>query len=193
MIATSSARIFSTEKFDEFTYPSADLQIGAKSVEAVERGEYRWTLAELHPPVALLHHGFYWSCPDKAALGERAGPDNEKLSKLSFWFLRGGFHGRDRRADARRDAGADELCRGSTGQSAAGGLFRRPRLKCLSTPTSGDIRLRMRGSHEDLGSFARALGYSTRVSSVSFWPGAPHAAFALRPRDCSASLLDRDG
>ena len=59
---------FLYEKFDEFTYPSADLQLEARSVEAVARGEYRWILAELHPPVALLHHGFYWSCPDKAAL-----------------------------------------------------------------------------------------------------------------------------
>jgi hypothetical protein len=27
-------------------------------------------LAELHPAVALLHHGFYWSCPDKTSLSE---------------------------------------------------------------------------------------------------------------------------
>ena len=59
---------FAYEKFDEFTYPSADLQLEAKSIESVKRGEYRWILAELHPPVALLHHGFYWSCPDKSAL-----------------------------------------------------------------------------------------------------------------------------
>src|SRR5204862_1914394 len=61
---------FSYEKFDEFTYPSADLQLAAKSLAAVKAGEYRWILAELHPPVALLHHGFYWSCPNKGALGE---------------------------------------------------------------------------------------------------------------------------
>ncbi|HEY1770347.1 MAG TPA: hypothetical protein VGG02_08835 [Chthoniobacterales bacterium] len=54
--------------FDEYTFPSADLQLSATSLEALERGEYQWMLAELHPPVALLHHGFYWSCPDKAAL-----------------------------------------------------------------------------------------------------------------------------
>ena len=61
-------RKFQYPKFDEYTFPSADLQIATKSIEAVGRGEYQWILAELHPPVALLHHGFYWSCPDKPAL-----------------------------------------------------------------------------------------------------------------------------
>jgi hypothetical protein len=55
-------------KFDQFTYPSADLQLAAESVEAVNRGAYQWIVAELHPAVATLHHGVYWSCPDKAAL-----------------------------------------------------------------------------------------------------------------------------
>src|SRR5439155_10724214 len=61
-------RNFQYEKFDEYTYPSADLQLAARSIEAVARGEYQWVLAELHPSAALLHHGFYWSCPDKPAL-----------------------------------------------------------------------------------------------------------------------------
>ncbi len=54
-------------KFDEFTYPSADLQLAAESVEAVNRGEYRWIIGELHPAAAALHHCMYWSCPDKPA------------------------------------------------------------------------------------------------------------------------------
>jgi hypothetical protein len=61
-------RNFEYPKFDEYTYPSADIQLAAKSVEAISRGDYQWVLAELHPPVALLHHGFYWGCPDKASL-----------------------------------------------------------------------------------------------------------------------------
>ncbi|HJT44869.1 MAG TPA: hypothetical protein VJ721_01240, partial [Chthoniobacterales bacterium] len=59
---------FDYPKFDEYTFPSADIQLAAESAEAVSRGEYQWVLAELHPAVALLHHGFYWSCPDKASL-----------------------------------------------------------------------------------------------------------------------------
>lgn len=61
-------RNFQYPKFDEYTYPSGDLQISAESTAAVARGDYQWILAELHPPVALLHHGFYWSCPDKPSL-----------------------------------------------------------------------------------------------------------------------------
>ena len=63
-------REFEYEPFDEYTYPSADLQLSATSLEAVEDGDYQWILAELHPPVALLHHGFYWSCPDKKTLSD---------------------------------------------------------------------------------------------------------------------------
>ena len=59
---------FAYAKFDEFTYPSADLQLAAESVEAVNRGEYRWIIGEFHPAVATLHHCMYWSCPDKPAL-----------------------------------------------------------------------------------------------------------------------------
>src|SRR5262249_9733292 len=34
-------RDFQYEKFDEYTYPSADLQLAAKSVDAIERGKYQ--------------------------------------------------------------------------------------------------------------------------------------------------------
>ncbi|HEY2800574.1 MAG TPA: hypothetical protein VGI85_08275 [Chthoniobacterales bacterium] len=70
-------RNFEFPRFDEYTYPSADLQLSASSVAAVDRGEYQWVLAELHPPVALLHHGFYWSCPEKDVL-------TAALSKTAF-------------------------------------------------------------------------------------------------------------
>ena len=74
---------FQYPKFDEYTYPSADWQLSANSVDAVARGDYQWILAELHPPVALLHHGFYWSCPDKPALA---------ASLASTVFGRPNFH-----------------------------------------------------------------------------------------------------
>ena len=56
---------FDYPKFDEYTYPSADLQLAATSTEAIARGDYQWILAELHPPPALLHHFAYWHCPDR--------------------------------------------------------------------------------------------------------------------------------
>jgi Lantibiotic dehydratase, N terminus len=59
---------FTYQKFDEFTFPSGDLQLAAKSYDAILRGEYRWIVSELHPAAATLHHCMYWSCPDHAAL-----------------------------------------------------------------------------------------------------------------------------
>ena len=61
-------RNFSYQEFDEYTYPSADLQLSASSFEAIGRDDYQWVVSELHPPFALLHHALYWSCPDKPAL-----------------------------------------------------------------------------------------------------------------------------
>lgn len=59
---------FSYQKFDEFTFPSGDLQLAAKSHDAISRGECRWIVSELHPAAATLHHCMYWSCPDHSAL-----------------------------------------------------------------------------------------------------------------------------
>ncbi len=59
---------FTYQKFDEFTFPSGDLQLAARSYDAILRGEYRWIVSELHPAAATLHHCMYWSCPDHAAL-----------------------------------------------------------------------------------------------------------------------------
>ena len=119
---------FQYPKFDEYTYPSADMQISAKSVEAVARGEYEWVLAELHPPVALLHHGFYWGCPDKEALG-RALASTTKGRPYFVAPQRGNPRWRTI-PPAQIDVFADE--------------------------TTGDVGLRTRASGEYLGSFARA-------------------------------------
>ena len=78
---------FQYPKFDEYTYPSADMQLSAKSAEAVARGEYEWVLAELHPPVALLHHGFYWGCPDKEALGRALASTTKGRPTFHFGFF----------------------------------------------------------------------------------------------------------
>ena len=61
---------FEYPPFDEYTYPSADLQIAADSTKAISEGGYQWIVSELHPPVALLHHAVYWSCPDKSVLNQ---------------------------------------------------------------------------------------------------------------------------
>lgn len=59
-------RAFSFPKFDALTWPSADLQIAAKSVDSVRRGDYRWVIGELHASDTVL--SFVPSLADRAPL-----------------------------------------------------------------------------------------------------------------------------
>ena len=145
---------FQYPKFDEYTYPSADMQISAKSINAVAHGAYEWILAELHPPVALLHHGFYWSCPDKEALGRALASTTKGKPTFHFGFFAIDF----------------------TATTAVRVLDAMPELTYFVAPqrgnprwriippaeidvfideATGDVGLRTRASGEYLGSFAR--------------------------------------
>ena len=144
---------FQYPKFDEYTYPSADMQISAKSVEAVARGEYQWILAELHPPVALLHHGFYWGCPDKAALGRALATTTKGRPTFHFGFFAIDFTATTtvRVLDAMPDLTffvapqrADPRWR----------IIPPAEVEVFADET-GDVGLRRRESREYLGSFAR--------------------------------------
>jgi hypothetical protein len=147
-------RNFRYEKFDEFTYPSADLQLAAKSIQAVARGDYQWILAEFHPPVALLHHGFYWSCPDKPALSEALSATVSE--KPSFYF---GFSAADFTATTtvRLFDALPDLNYFVAPQRA------NPNWRAISPAEtevfvdkmSGDVCLRKIENHHYLGSFAR--------------------------------------
>jgi hypothetical protein len=145
---------FQFEKFDEYTYPSADLQIAAVSIEAVERGDYQWILAELHPPIALLHHGFYWSCPDKCALSEALSAT--VFGKPSFHF---GFFAADFTATtAVRIFDALPTLNYFVAPQRANSRWQvipPSETEVYVDERNGDVGLRKRGSHEYLGSFAR--------------------------------------
>jgi hypothetical protein len=148
-------RNFQYEKFDEFTYPSADLQLEARSVEAVERGEYRWILAELHPPVALLHHGFYWGCPDKTALGNALAQATMGCPSFHFGFFAADFTATTavRMLDAiphRTSFVAPQ--RGDPRWR----IIPPAEIEVYVEEKNGDVCLRTRGAREYLGSFARA-------------------------------------
>jgi hypothetical protein len=148
-------RNFEYPKFDEYTYPSADMQISARSVEGVERGEYQWVLAELHPPVALLHHGFYWACPDQAALGRALASTVNGRPTFHFGFFAIDFTATTtvRVLDALPDL-----------TSFVAPQRGDPRWRVIPPAEtevyleegSGDVCLRTRASHQHLGSFARA-------------------------------------
>ena len=148
-------REFDYESFDEYTYPSADLQLGAQSVAAVARGEYQWVLAELHPSVALLHHGFYWSCPDKEAL--TAALTKAVRGQPNFHF---GYFAADFTATTtvRSFAGVPDLFYFVAPQrgNPEWQVIPPAETEVFINETNGDVGLRRRASREYLGSFARA-------------------------------------
>jgi len=141
-------------KFEEYTYPSADIQLAAKSIDAISRGDYQWILAELHPPVALLHHGFYWGCPDKAFLSQALA--STLFGKPNFHY---GFFAADFTATTtvRFFDALPNLTWFVAPQRA------NPNWKRISPSdaevyvddATGDVCLRKIDSHEYLGSFAR--------------------------------------
>ncbi|MEY2490900.1 MAG: hypothetical protein QOC70_2842, partial [Verrucomicrobiota bacterium] len=146
---------FQYEKFDEFTYPSADLQLEARSVEAVGRGEYRWILAELHPPVALLHHGFYWSCPDKTALESALVKTTKGCPSFHFGFFAADFTA----ATAVRMLDAVPERTSFVAPQRGDARWRNispAEIEVYVEDKNGDVCLRTRGAREYLGSFARA-------------------------------------
>src|SRR5437763_7239216 len=146
---------FQYEKFDEFTYPSADLQLEARSVDAVARGEYRWILAELHPPVALLHHGFYWSCPDKTALHRALAATVKSRPSFHFGFFAADFTA----ATAVRQLDAIPERMSFVAPQRGDPHWRAippAEVEVFVEEKNGDVCLRTRGSREYLGSFARA-------------------------------------
>jgi len=148
-------RDFQYPKFDEYTYPSADMQIAASSVEDVARGNYQWVLAELHPPVALLHHGFYWACPDQAALNRALA--STALGRPAFHF---GFFAVDFTATTTVRV-LDALPELTNFVAPHRGDPRWRVIPPADTEVyveevTGDVCLRLRQTGEHLGSFARA-------------------------------------
>lgn len=146
---------FEYPSFDEYTYPSADLQIASRSMEAIDRGEYQWIIGELHPPAALLHHGFYWSCPDKAALNRAFASTVFGKPTAHFGFVPADFasHTTIRIFDAMPElANFVAPQRGHPGWRTA----RPADAEVYVDGESGDVCIRAIGSHEYLGSFARA-------------------------------------
>ena len=148
-------RQFEYPKFDEYTYPSADLQISAESPDAVRAGDYQWIIGELHPPVALLHHGFYWGCPDKAALNQAFASTVFDKPNCHFGFFAADFtaHTTVRIHDA-----LPQLTNFVAPQRANRNWRSIPPSEAdvYVDPASGDVAVRHFRTHEHLGSFARA-------------------------------------
>ena len=148
-------RNFTFDRFDEYTYPSADLQLSASSVDNVAQGDYQWILAELHPPVALLHHGFYWSCPEPDALSVALTRTLSGQPNFQFGYFAADFTAT---TAVRVFSALPQATYFAAPQRAA------PEWKIIPPAEAevflheqnGDVGLRRRDTHEYLGSFARA-------------------------------------
>ncbi|HET9418925.1 MAG TPA: hypothetical protein VFO30_06250 [Chthoniobacterales bacterium] len=145
---------FKYEPFDEYTYPSADLQLAAESVEAVGRGEYQWILAELHPPVALLHHGFYWCCPDKEQLSESLAATTFGRPHLHFGLYVADFTATTAVHLFDAPPGSCNFVAPQRG-NPVWPTVRPADAEVYVDETSGDVCVRKLGSREYLGSLAR--------------------------------------
>jgi hypothetical protein len=146
---------FDYPKFDDYTYPSADLQLAANSTDAIARGNYQWILAELHPPVALLHHCMYWSCPDKQTLGRALASTTFGRPNFHFGFFAADFtaHTAVRLFDA-----MPELSNFVAPQRANPKWEKTSPAKAevYIDQRSGDVAVRKIDNRQYLGSFARA-------------------------------------
>ena len=142
---------FSYQKFDEFTFPSADLQLAAKSQDAIMRGEYRWIVSELHPAAATLHHCMYWSCPDHTALSRAL-----QLSTSGKPFFHFGFFAADFTAHTTVrifDALPQQAIFASPQRGDPSWHSVSPAQAEVFIEQDGDVALRANGKY--LGSFAR--------------------------------------
>lgn len=148
-------RNFTYEKFDEYTYPSADLQISATSAAEAAAGNYEWIVSELHPPVALLHHCFYWSCPDRAQLSRALASTTFGRPAFHYGFSAADFtaHTVVRWIDA-----LPELMNFVAPQrgKAHWNIVPPAEAEVYVDEQTGDVCARKRGSREYLGSFARS-------------------------------------
>jgi hypothetical protein len=146
---------FEYPKFDEYTYPSADLQISAINADAVQRGEYQWLVSELHPPPALLHHCMYWACPNKAALNDALEGTVAGKPNFHFGFFAADFtaHTTVRIFDA-----LPKLSNFVAPQRSNPAWRTVPPAdaEVYIDETTGDVCLRKIDNREYLGSFARA-------------------------------------
>ena len=147
-------RQFQYPKFDEYTFPSADLQISAASVAAVNAGDYQWVLAELHPPIAMLHHALIWNCPDIGAVADALRAS--VFGKPSFHF---GFAAADFTAHTtvrQMDIIPDLITFAAPQRAKDTWRVVQPSDTEVFVDETGDVGVRVRSSREYLGSFARA-------------------------------------
>jgi hypothetical protein len=147
-------RNFEYSHFDEYTFPSADLQISAASVEHANDGEYEWVLAELHPPIAMLHHCMYWGCPEKPAFARALASTTCGRPNFFYGFAPADFtaHTTVRQFDVIPELSYFVAPRRGKSEWQS---IPAAETEVFINEENGDVALRKHGSHEYLGSFSR--------------------------------------
>ncbi len=147
-------RNFEYPKFDEYTFPSADLQISAASIDHVNRGDFEWMLAELHPPIAMLHHCMYWDCPDNPAFARALASTTCGQPNFFYGFAPADFtaHTTVRQFDVIPELSYFVAPRPGKQEWQC---IPAAETEVFVNEANGDVALRTRGSHEYLGSFSR--------------------------------------
>jgi hypothetical protein len=167
---------------DEGSWASADLMLAARSTDAVEAGDYRWLVGELHYMLTPLHQAIAWCCPDREALA-RAYRDFEVGRP---WLLLGrkGFL----RSPVHTSFGRlPELIP----NCVYGAIDRAPphwrqvppsEIDVVTLEDERDIRARHRGTGEDLGSLIRVPWVFQGISSFTPFEQVPHSPRLLIDR-----------
>jgi len=143
---------FDYPKFDEYTYPSADLQLAAASTQAIAHGDYQWILAELHPPPAFCITSPI-ALPDKPTLNDALAKGTGGKPNFHFGFFAADFtaHTAVRLFDAMPElsnfVAHNERIR-------SGKKFRLPMRRFMSMKQPATFCVRKIDNHEHLGSFA---------------------------------------
>jgi hypothetical protein len=165
-------RNFAYEKFDEYTYPSADLQVSARSTAEAAAGNYQWIVSELHSAAALLHHCFYWSCPDQAQLSRALASTTFGRPAFHYGFFAADFtaHTAVRLIDA-----LPELVNFVAPQPGKShwNIVPPAEVEVYIDEQTGDVCARKRDSSQYLGSFARSWLIPVGIHPFQFGR-APH-------------------
>lgn len=145
---------FEYAKFDEYTFPSGDFQLSAASIEHANRGECEWLLAELHPPIAMLHHCMLWNCPDKQAFARALASTTCGQPNFFYGFAPADFtaHTTVRQFDIIPEC---SYFVASEPGNEKWRIIPPSETEVFVNEENGDVALRRIGSHEYLGSFSR--------------------------------------
>ncbi len=160
---------------DELSWPSADVQISARSADDVAGGDFQWIISELHVGTALFQNCFFWACPEQQWIGQFA----ERLRAGNPWLVHshavfgGGVHTTMDSAVDLMDARFVASERGKPGWRTVA-----PRDAVIYVDDAKlDIRVRHRETQEDLGSLTRAM-----FLGMGFHPFFPVAFTPHTPR-----------